>query len=126
MKQRRLVILLTALTALAFTISACKKRNQPPVITITTPLEGDTVLIPDSIRISGTVGDDVGLHQSAVLILNANGDTVVKQYPYVHDLKAYPFAYNFFPAVTGSYTLKIWAEDHQNASSETSVNFVAN
>lgn len=105
-------------------LSSCGKKRDtlPPLITLTSPQDSSAITIPDSARISGKFTDGGGLHEATILILNSSGDTIFKQYPYVHDLKLYSFAYNFFPSVADVYTLKFAAEDHDELSSEKAVN----
>jgi hypothetical protein len=117
---------LILISAIAVSVSSCssKKQNRAPVITVEEPDDNAMIALTDSIHIEGTVTDDEGLHEMSVLILKSTGDTAAREYPYVHDLKTYPFHYHFHPSATGTYTLQITAEDHDEKSSIVSRSFM--
>ena len=78
----------------------------------------------DTIHIQGTVTDDKSLHEMSVVLVKGTSDTVYAEYPYVHDLKTYPFQYYFHPTASGTYTLHVNATDHDEAKSEKIVSVV--
>ncbi len=102
------------LLILAAPASSCNKKceNMPPVITIAQPIAAATIHLPDSVRIEGTVSDDVWLNALRVLVLNENGDTVFTESPDVYGNNEASFAYNYFTGTAGSFRLQIMAQDN--------------
>ncbi len=120
-------LVLAVVTTIAFTVFSCgKKENQAPVITITKPADNDTITIPDSLHMEGTITDDKSLHEMSVLVIGATGDTSFQEKPYVHNLKTYKIRYDFFPSVAGTYTLQVTAQDHDSKSSTATRNITVN
>ncbi len=122
-------LLAIAVTAgVTFAVSSCSKKseNGAPVITLDEPADGESIAVTDSLHIEGNFTDDEGLHEASILVVKSTGDTAFQQYPYVHDLKTYSFHYHFRPSATGSYTLKVVVEDHDEMRSEKNVSFTVN
>lgn len=126
-KTQTIILSLTVIAALAFTISSCDpKQNTAPVIDIEEPLASDTILLGDSVHVEGTVTDDESLHELMVTVTNATGGTVFQSVPTVHDLKTYSFHYHVTPLSTGTHTLTVIAEDHEEKSATATRTFVVN
>ncbi len=87
--MRKIVSRLLFLFVFAATASSCNKKceNMAPLISIAQPLDGATIHLPDSVRIEGTVSDDVWLNRLGVWILNESGDTVFAESPDVYGSK---------------------------------------
>lgn len=126
-KTQTVVFALIVFASLVFAVSSCnKKENLPPVISLDEPTAGDTVTIPDEIHMEGDFSDDEALHEASIVLLTWAGDTAYQVYPIVHDLKTSHFHYHFDPTLTGNYTLKVTAIDHDDAQTEKIVNFTVN
>lgn len=100
--------------------SSCHKcpDNVAPVISVTTPTEGGTVQLPDSVRIEGTVSDDVWLNDMSVVIHDANDDTAYISAPDVYGKKEHSFTYSFFTTTAGTFHLHVSATDNEGVVSE--------
>ncbi|MCW5907241.1 MAG: hypothetical protein KIS94_05240 [Chitinophagales bacterium] len=113
--MRTICFSITALSVLLFGLSACKKdcTTDAPVIAVTSPLEGSSVQLPDSVHLAGTISDDVWLKSAAVIITNHNGDTVFNTQPDVYGKKTHDFTYNYFTSASGTFHLQVSAEDNE-------------
>ena len=126
MKISKPVLVTCVVALLASFLYSCSKKNEAPIIVITKPVNNDTIITPDTLTVQGVVTDDKSLHQMSVIILSSTGDTVFKEYPYVHNLKTYPFKYDILitDTISGTYSLHVAAEDHDLAVSEKTLNVV--
>jgi hypothetical protein len=117
---------LTALvSAILFLLPSCKKECEvkAPVISITTPVSGGIIQLPDSVHISGTISDDVWLNSATVMIHNQNEDTIFISHPHVYGEKTFTFAYNYFTATSGLFHLHITAKDNDGLTAEKEIVF---
>lgn len=123
--SRSLLIVLLLIGSLALGISACKKENNAPTLTIDTPYRGQPVSTSDSVLISGTIADDKDLHELYVTVTNAAGDTMMHKSPYVHGLVSNQYRVYFSPTDTGLYTATVTVIDHDLAYTQSEMAFNA-
>lgn len=114
-------------SALFFTaFAACKKDDdkdtKAPVVTISSPTEGESISGEVHIMVSLT---DESLHELLISVTDdATGDTLYMpaEDPEVHDLTSFDFHDHWTPNVSAetSVTLNVLAEDHSdNATTKT-------
>lgn len=109
--------------AIMLGINSCKKNSDSPVVTITSPTANAGIVLGDSLHIEGKLTDDKSLHEAAVYIMSPGGDTVMKDYPYVHEKKTHSFHYHYKPDSLGIYLLQVVAEDHDANTTISARNF---
>lgn len=114
------IILSVCLGISLLLVQGCKKDNAAPVIELLNPFNGQDISTTDSILISGTLSDDVDLHELDIIVTNLNGDTVYYNSPYVHGLKTHKFNVLFAPQDTGTYVVTATIYDHDLAATSTS------
>jgi Bacterial Ig domain len=86
-----------------------------PVISITTPGEGQVFNTGNTITVSGKVTDAGGLYRGSIRITNdANGSLVKEQLYEIHGMQLYNFNITHLTAVTtlSDYTVTVRFEDH--------------
>ena len=111
-KTQTILMAAFVLFALTATVSSCKKNeNKAPVITLMEPENNSSVTVGNEIHIEGTMTDDESLHEAAILVIKGT-DTVQATYPMVHELTTYDFHVHADATTAGSYTVKVFAEDH--------------
>lgn len=100
-----------------------------PTITINTPLVNQVFISGNTINVSGTVSDDLGLYRGQIRIIDNENGVEMKQQAYeIHGLKSYNFSLSYVSNVTAArtYTIAVFFEDHgynpQNRSVEVTVN----
>lgn len=104
-------ILFTAF-ALTVAITSCKKKSDAPVVSITSPANNSSIVLGDSIHIEGKLTDDKSLHEAAIYVMSPGEDTLLKDYPYVHEKKTHSYHYHYKPDSLGVYLIQVIAEDH--------------
>lgn len=115
-------ILVTAF-ALTVAITSCKKNSDAPVVSITSPVNNSSIVLGDSIHIEGKLTDDKSLHEAAIYVMSPGEDTVLKDYPYVHEKKTHSYHYHYKPDSLGVYLLQVIAEDHDGNTTIVARNF---
>ena len=108
-------------------ITGCKKKeNQAPIISITSPSNGQVFNLGATVNINGIATDDNALHEAAIVLTNHMGDTVLADFPTVHSAKSYTVAYNVTVVDSGQHHLQVIFTDHDNAQTEESIIFNVN
>lgn len=103
-----------------------KKENQAPSVSITSPVNGQSVLATDSFTFSGTASDDEDLHTGKLEILLASNDSLLaRQNLSVHAKVSYDFNQKFKLSFPSSTDVKARAkfEDHDGAVTTKDVLF---
>jgi len=102
MKTIKLVITFLAISLMA--LSACKKENQAPVVTIEEPAVNDTTANGNELHFEGMATDDNGLHEGRLQILTTSNNTALVDtiLPGVHDSKSFMFHVHYLFNVTTS------------------------
>ena len=86
-----------------------------PTITLNTPAANQVYVSGNTINVSGTVSDDLGLYRGQIRIIdNANGVEMKQQAYEIHGLKSYNFSLNYVANVSApkTYTVSVFFEDH--------------
>lgn len=115
------------LFALTTSISSCSKKaeNKAPVINMLEPENNSSVTVGNEIHVEGTMTDDESLHEAAILVIKGT-DTVLASYPTVHELTTYDFHVHADATTAGSYTVKVFAEDHDGEQTVVTRTVTAN
>ncbi|MCS6933575.1 MAG: DUF4625 domain-containing protein [Chitinophagales bacterium] len=122
--MKNIIIIFTVAAALMTgALLSCQKKSEAPSVTITSPANNATIYLGDSLHIEGKLSDDESLHEAAIRVMAPSGDTVMAEYPSVHDLKTYTFHYHYKPLVTGVFLLQVVAEDHDGNRTVQGRNF---
>lgn len=125
-KTQTILMAVVVLLALTASVSSCKKNeNKAPVISLVEPEDNSTVTVGNEIHVEGTMTDDESLHEAAILVIKGT-DTVLATYPTVHELTSYPFHVHADAATAGTYTVKVFAEDHDGAQTTVTRTVTAN
>lgn len=106
-----------------FTVAACHKDSNAPVLTIVSPTEGESVSGEVHIECSAT---DQSLHEMEVKVTkDADGTELFSAAPEVHDLKSYDFHEHFTPTVSAetAVTLTVTVSDHNDHTVTQTVKF---
>jgi hypothetical protein len=120
---------LIASALLISVFAACKKDDdkdsKAPVVTISSPTEGESISGEVHIEFSVT---DKSLHELLVTVTDdATGDTLYMpaEDPEVHDLTSYDFHDHFTPTVAAetNVTLNVLAEDHSDHATTKTLKF---
>lgn len=116
---------LLVVVALIILAASCNKKcdNLAPVVIVTSPAEKDSIQLPDSLQISGTLSDDVWLNNAVVMIHNQNEDTVFIEYPDAYGKKEISFAYTYHITTAGTYHLHVTAQDNDKKETEKEIVF---
>lgn len=124
--MKKVYLLTIVLSVTLLSLHSCTKdcTTDAPVVVITSPLEGSTAQLPDSVHIAGSISDDVWLNSATVIIIKHNGDTVFNTQPDVYGKKTYDFTYNYFTtSASGTFHLQISAEDNEEQKTVKEVMF---
>jgi hypothetical protein len=125
-KAQTILMAVVVLLALTASVSSCKKNeNKAPVISLVEPEDNSTVTVGNEIHVEGTMTDDESLHEAAILVIKGT-DTVLATYPTVHELTSYPFHVHADATTAGTYTVKVFAEDHDGAQTTVTRTVTAN
>lgn len=125
-KTQTILMAVVVLLALTASVSSCKKNeNKAPVISLVEPEDNSTVTVGNEIHVEGTMTDDESLHEAAILVIKGT-DTVLATYPTVHELTSYPFHVHADATTAGTYTVKVFAEDHDGAQTTVTRTVTAN
>ncbi len=126
-KMQTILMAVVVLLALTVTTSSCSKKaeNKAPVISLVEPEDNSTVTVGNEIHVEGTMTDDESLHEAAILVIKGT-DTVLATYPTVHELTSYPFHIHADATTAGTYTVKVFAEDHDGAQTTVTRTVTAN
>lgn len=89
--------------------------NQPPVVDLTQPLNGQSVLLGQSVSIQATASDPDGTLTSVVF--SANGTTL-------QSFASGPFQLNWTPPVAGTYVVRARATDNNGTVSTDSATII--
>ena len=95
-----------------------KKDNQAPNVSITSPVNGQSVLATDSFTFSGTASDDEDLHTGKLEIFLASNDSLLaRKNVYVHQKVSYDFNEKFKISFAVATDVKARAkfEDHDGS-----------
>lgn len=107
---------------------ACVKKDEgksAPVVTISTPSEGQEFISGSPIAIKGSASDDASLHEGTVVVVKTdNNAEYFRKEPAVHDLRNFIIDYSYTPSVSAATNLKIIATfyDHDDNKTEKVVN----
>ena len=122
--------LLMLTVSLATLLISCKHETDvpddanPPVITITSPIESES--IAGGVSISGMVTDE-SLHELRIkIVTDFDGSVLFTASPEVHDLTSYEILEFWAPAGIASeigVTLVVTAEDHASNITTSEVHF---
>lgn len=119
-KMNKLIFSISIIAIIA--ITACGKENdaENPVITITSPTEGQMIM-SDSVLVAFTV-IDADMHGYEYLLINTtSGDTLYEADEHTHGNVT--FSDNFAVPTPAQFTLEVVGEDHNGNTSTKSVNF---
>ena len=100
-----------------------------PTISINTPLANQAFTSGNTLTVSGTVSDDLGLYRGQIRIIDNENGVEMKQQAYeIHGLKSYNFSLNYILNVTAvkTYTVAVFFEDHGYNPGNRSVQVTVN
>ena len=116
--------LLVLFFAASFAFLACKKEKDSdnPVVTITSPTEGQAIATSDSALVAFTI-TDADTHGFDFRIINTTtGDTLFLEDEHAHDNVIFSKKYNM-PDVSMQLRLILTGEDHNGNTTTKTVNF---
>lgn len=128
MKKMQTILTVTiALLSITIATPSCSKKaeNKAPVITMLEPEDNSSVTVGNEIHVQGTMTDDESLHEAAILVIKGT-DTILASYPTVHELTTYDFHAHADATTAGSYTVKVFAEDHDGEQTVVTRTVTAN
>jgi hypothetical protein len=98
--------------ALLFVFWGCKKSDEePPVITMITPLQNHTIQGGETVPVKATITDNDGIHMIHAICVDDQGGHLL-HFEEHFDGKSYSLNQSF-PTISGrKYTLEIEATDH--------------
>ena len=99
-----------------FSLQSCKEENQPPVVQITTPSQGEVIAIGDEVTISADADDPEDNIKEVRFYVDNVGIGSATAFPYTA-------TWSTEDKEAGSYTLKATVEDEEGeeASDEVTV-----
>jgi hypothetical protein len=86
-----------------------------PVLSVLTPVENQVFNNGNSINVTGSISDDLGLYRGSIRITNdATGQVLKEQLYEIHYVLAYSFNISYTPLVStaSDYTVTVSFEDH--------------
>ena len=128
MKTKTILAFGVAIAALLLiTVTGCKKENEAPVVTITSPDDEQEFMSGSAVTLTATATDDDELHELHVELLDHDADTLIMEWdPMVHGEKSYTFTYTFSPTVadTMEYHFEVTASDMDGKTADKERHFM--
>jgi len=115
MKQYLAIAAVVALTACG------KSDSEQPVITINSPLNGQSFTNGQTVTISAAISDNEELHDVQLTVVNTvNGNHILHE-EYHPDVKTYTIGKTFTAQTGGVYRIEVMAGDHAENHTMTNV-----
>jgi uncharacterized lipoprotein YajG len=107
-------------------LAGCKKDDQAPQITITSPTDNQVFTNGQVISLAGSVSDDDQIHMVHIYVTNHNSGASVLHVAEHLDAKNYTISQTFTAQSGTSYDIEVEAEDHSGNSADKKLSVSAN